>query len=179
METIRYILGIVFSIITIIFFITFIIGLINPLNLNKKNDENPKIITRKDVLKTLPPIILLSFILSFSIFPDSNAEKIDNTSKFNSQSSDNSTKPVPAPVPQPTQNITSTEKTKIQDTDNNFKKEFNGPGPNGESIKGNINSKGEKIYHTPKGALYNKTEAEEWFFTEGEAKSAGYRASKK
>lgn len=179
MEIIRYILGLVFSIITIIFFMTFIIGLINPLNLNKKNDENPKIITRKDVLKTLPPIILLSFILSFALFPDSNAEKTDNNSKINSEVEENSSENIPVTsTPTPTQNITPTETTK-KVTNNNFKKEFNGPGPNGESIKGNINSKGEKIYHTPKGALYNKTEAEEWFFTEDEAKSAGYRASKR
>lgn len=47
------------------------------------------------------------------------------------------------------------------------------------SIKGNINSKGEKIYHVPGGAFYDKTDAEEWFNTEAEAQAAGYRKSKR
>ena len=55
----------------------------------------------------------------------------------------------------------------------------NGPGPNGETIKGNINSKGEKIYHVPGGQFYDKTQPEAWFFTEEEARAAGYRASKR
>lgn len=44
-------------------------------------------------------------------------------------------------------------------------------------IKGNINSKGEKIYHVPGGAYYDRTDAEEWFNTEAEAQAAGYRKS--
>lgn len=44
-------------------------------------------------------------------------------------------------------------------------------------IKGNINSKGEKIYHVPGGAYYDRTIPEEWFCTEAEAQAAGYRAS--
>ncbi len=55
----------------------------------------------------------------------------------------------------------------------------NGPGPNGETIKGNINSKGEKIYHVPGGQFYDKTQPEAWFFTEEEARAAGYRPSKR
>jgi micrococcal nuclease len=46
-------------------------------------------------------------------------------------------------------------------------------------IKGNINSKGEKIYHVPGGAFYDRTNAEEWFATEAEARAAGYRKSKR
>jgi len=46
-------------------------------------------------------------------------------------------------------------------------------------IKGNINSKGEKIYHMPDGAYYDKTDAEQWFNTEAEAKEAGFRKSKR
>ncbi|MBC2579110.1 MBL fold metallo-hydrolase [Clostridium sp. DJ247] len=39
-------------------------------------------------------------------------------------------------------------------------------------IKGNINSKGEKIYHVPGGGVYyDKTDAEEWFYTEAEAQA--------
>lgn len=46
-------------------------------------------------------------------------------------------------------------------------------------IKGNINSKGEKIYHMPGGAYYDRTDAEELFKTEAEAQAAGYRRSKR
>lgn len=46
-------------------------------------------------------------------------------------------------------------------------------------IKGNINSKGEKIYHVPGGAYYDRTIPEEWFCTEEEAQQAGYRPSKR
>ena len=46
-------------------------------------------------------------------------------------------------------------------------------------IKGNINSKKEKIYHVPGGAYYDRTIAEEYFDTEEEAQAAGYRKSKR
>jgi len=46
-------------------------------------------------------------------------------------------------------------------------------------IKGNINSKGEKIYHVPGGQFYDVTIAEEMFCTEEEAQAAGYRKSKR
>lgn len=43
-------------------------------------------------------------------------------------------------------------------------------------IKGNINSKGDKIYHTPDSSSYKVTKPEMWFCTEEEAKAAGFRA---
>lgn len=46
-------------------------------------------------------------------------------------------------------------------------------------IKGNISSSGEKIYHMPGGAYYDKTNAEELFKTEKEAQAAGYRKSQR
>ncbi|MCT4605668.1 MAG: MBL fold metallo-hydrolase [Marinisporobacter sp.] len=46
-------------------------------------------------------------------------------------------------------------------------------------IKGNINSKGEKIYHMPDGAYYKNVKAEVLFKTEKEAKEAGFRKSKR
>lgn len=79
--------------------------------------------------------------------------------------SNNKIEPLPEPIPEPTPPQPS------YPTD--------GPGPNGETIKGNINSKGEKIYHVPGGQLYDETEPEEWFFTEEEAIAAGYKPSKK
>jgi hypothetical protein len=46
-------------------------------------------------------------------------------------------------------------------------------------IKGNINSKGEKIYHLPTGAYYKNTNPEACFETEEQAISAGFRKSGK
>lgn len=46
-------------------------------------------------------------------------------------------------------------------------------------IKGNINSKGEKIYHTVQSPSYNVTKPEELFCTEKEAVEAGYRPVKR
>jgi micrococcal nuclease len=45
-------------------------------------------------------------------------------------------------------------------------------------IKGNINSRNEKIYHMPGGRYYDQTKAEKMFCTEEEAIAAGYRKSK-
>ena len=50
-------------------------------------------------------------------------------------------------------------------------------------IKGNINSKGDRIYHCPLWRDYEKTEitkekGERWFCTESEAKEAGWRKPK-
>lgn len=42
-------------------------------------------------------------------------------------------------------------------------------------IKGNINSRGEKIYHVPGSRHYDATIAEQWFCTEEEAEAAGFR----
>lgn len=47
------------------------------------------------------------------------------------------------------------------------------------NIKGNTLSSGEKIYHVPGGQFYDKTNAEQTFCTEGEAKFACYRESKR
>lgn len=48
---------------------------------------------------------------------------------------------------------------------------------NGCKIKGNISSKGEKIYHLPNGQYYKQTKPESWFCSEKEAKEAGFRKS--
>ena len=50
-------------------------------------------------------------------------------------------------------------------------------------IKGNINKKGEKIYHMPGQKYYDETQineskGERWFCSEEEAKAAGWRKSK-
>ncbi len=51
-------------------------------------------------------------------------------------------------------------------------------------IKGNISSKGERIYHVPGGQYYDRTKidpskGERWFCSEAQAKSAGWRRSKR
>ncbi|WP_017729326.1 thermonuclease family protein [Halalkalibacterium ligniniphilum] len=48
----------------------------------------------------------------------------------------------------------------------------------GCDIKGNINSRGEKIFHTPDSPWYEQTKQEAWFCTEEEAIEAGFRAPK-
>ncbi|WP_335868924.1 thermonuclease family protein [Bacillus sp. 2205SS5-2] len=46
----------------------------------------------------------------------------------------------------------------------------------GCQIKGNINSKGERIYHTEQSRWYEQTDPEVWFCNEKEAQEAGFRA---
>ena len=53
--------------------------------------------------------------------------------------------------------------------------------PEGCKIKGNIGSKGDKIYHAPGMSSYRATKIDEskgerWFCTEQDAKTAGWRA---
>lgn len=43
------------------------------------------------------------------------------------------------------------------------------------AIKGNINQKGNKIYHIPGGKDYENTNPEKWFCTEQEALEAGFK----
>jgi len=55
-------------------------------------------------------------------------------------------------------------------------------GPNGCTIKGNISTSGEKIYHMPGQKYYTKTvidesRGEKWFCTEADALNAGWRKS--
>lgn len=46
-------------------------------------------------------------------------------------------------------------------------------------IKGNINSKGHKIYHSPGQENYNTTKAEKMFCSPKEAENAGFRAAER
>ncbi len=51
------------------------------------------------------------------------------------------------------------------------------------NIKGNINSKGQRIYHVPGGKWYDRTtvntaKGQRWFCTEAEARAAGWRKSR-
>lgn len=51
--------------------------------------------------------------------------------------------------------------------------------PKGYPIKGNLSSRGEKIYHVPGGAFYDKTKPEYCFRSEKDAQKAGFRRSKR
>lgn len=51
--------------------------------------------------------------------------------------------------------------------------------PAGYPIKGNRSSSGEWIYHVPGGEFYDRTNPEECFATQQDARDAGYRASKR
>jgi hypothetical protein len=58
-----------------------------------------------------------------------------------------------------------------------------GQQPNGCLIKGNINGKGERIYHPPGCRYYAATmidpkRGERWFCSEAEAVAAGWRRTK-
>ena len=58
-----------------------------------------------------------------------------------------------------------------------------GDGPGGCRIKGNINTRGERIYHLPGSRWYADTRidgraGERWFCTEEEARAAGWRAAR-
>ncbi|MGC2853927.1 thermonuclease family protein [Novispirillum sp. DQ9] len=51
-------------------------------------------------------------------------------------------------------------------------------------IKGNVNAKGQRIYHVPGGQFYDRTrinevEGDRWFCSEGEAQGAGFRRSQR
>ncbi len=53
----------------------------------------------------------------------------------------------------------------------------------GCNIKGNVSTKGERIYHVPGQKYYNDTviqssHGERWFCSEAEARAAGWRRSK-
>ena len=82
---------------------------------------------------------------------------------------------------------TTTKKTNNTSKKTNITKKSTNTSTNNKSnckIKGNINSKGEKIYHVPGGAYYNKTgvnqsKGERWFCSEAEAQRAGWRRSKR
>jgi len=59
------------------------------------------------------------------------------------------------------------------------RKRSSDPAPNGCSIKGNINSKGARLYHLPTDPSYSNTvvtlqKGERWFCTEAQATKAGW-----
>ncbi|WJH36831.1 thermonuclease family protein [Paenibacillus sp. CC-CFT747] len=74
--------------------------------------------------------------------------------------------PTIKPTPAPTKKPATAEKS-------------TNAGCSNPTIKGNLSSSGEKIYHVPGGQSYEKTDAEQMFCTKEEAEKAGFRASKR
>lgn len=62
---------------------------------------------------------------------------------------------------------------------NMFKKRVLVTVPIENQIKGNVNKKGEKIYHTPEGRYYNQVKAAKFFSSIEEAENEGFRPSKR
>lgn len=113
------------------------------------------------------------------------------------------TSPKDKPAPVPSSTVSSSIQEKVEDkapsspppvtTSTNVQQEaqtsapvenqqpterkYTGQGPNGEGIKGHIDKKkGTMIYHLPGDPYYSRTtHVSQWFFTEKEAKAAGYR----
>ena len=96
-------------------------------------------------------------------------EKSDTKTGTSSTSSSSSSSAVAAPSSNNTSSSTSSSSSSSTTTNC--------------LIKGNINSKGEKIYHVPGQKYYNATKidtryGEKWFCSEEEARAAGWRKSK-
>ena len=105
------------------------------------------------------------------------------TTAVTETTSSNVPKPVPVPAPSPEQETSkpsspsNSAAAPAKSSPTNEKKYY-GNGPNGEGIKGHIdNKKGTRIYHIPGSTYYSRTKhVSQWFFTEREAREAGYRA---
>lgn len=184
-------MSILFFFILVFSIVALVAGLIRPRWIIRWGAPEKK--TRKRSAKICLLAMLLSFFLMIAFIPQKNesaptepdqteqistqsegkvatsAENAVKPKQAESPSNENTSTPIPAAVPtsaQPPQSINSNIS-------------HNGPGPNGETIKGNINRKGEKIYHVPGGQFYNKTIPERWFFTEVDAQAAGFRRAKR
>lgn len=89
-----------------------------------------------------------------------------------------SASPEPAVLPNPRQPAPSEDSINLYDRAQSFS--GGELPPAGCTIKGNINAKGEKIYHLPGCGSYKKTtidetRGEQWFCSEADASAAGWR----
>lgn len=73
----------------------------------------------------------------------------------------------------------STEPSKPKQETNEVEAGFVSQACKKPTIKGNINSKGEKIYHIPSGQYYDITKEEALFCTEKEAVESGFRKAQR
>lgn len=167
-----------FLLLFLLSFFALILGIVKPTWVIRWGDpENRK---RKTVLKTyLTSTIIFFFLFGFTIDPQqaSQAQKRQQETEKVVQTEQNPSEEKPSQEqqePKPTQQL-----QQPQPPQQSGPKKYTGDGPNGEGIKGNISKKGEKIYHLPGGSFYNRTHAEVWFFTEQDARAAGYRPSER
>ena len=107
--------------------------------------------------------------ISFSCNPGDYASGGSGSRTSTNNSSSNST-PAPSKAQQP--QVSSATPAQPNDSAGTQYVDSNGNG----LIKGNINSKGQKIYHLPGDRWYDRTKAESLFKTVKEAEAAGFRA---
>ena len=154
----------------LILIIFFILGMIGSCASGTKEDTSPK---------TTTPAVEETTSQNSSTDettenePNNTTVDTQTTTEQQSTTVEETSTPVAAPSSNESNNTTTATNTSREVN------HYYGEGPNGETIKGNINSKGEKIYHVPGGAYYIRTDPEAWFFTEEEARAAGYRPSKR
>lgn len=127
-------------------------------------------------------IIILLSLISSCLFGGSTSKKEPTTSSISSSIPITPAKESAAASVPPQNETTATPATQTQETPLPEKpvrteKSYYGNGPNGEGIKGHIDrKKGTMIYHLPGDPYYSRTtHVNQWFFTEKEAQSAGYR----
>lgn len=166
----------------------------------KKSKEGIRLYTKKNgCLGCLVPIIFLLLISAcVGVFNDDEGEKSEPVKQTKVQKEEEKEEEKEEKKKEEPESIEpiqeqETEPTPVEkDTDTDKKEAFN-PEPeisedeelaNAEgcispTIKGNIANNGEKIYHVPGGAFYDRTDAEEMFCTEAEAVSYGYRESQR
>jgi len=130
-------------------------------------------------------IIILLSLISSCLFGGGTSKKDPIPSSTTSSATAKQTKDAaPTPVSQQTKaavqsttDAAQTQKTPPPTNPASTEKTYQGGGPNGEGIKGHIDKKkGTMIYHLPGDPYYGRTtHVSQWFFTEKEAQSAGYR----
>ncbi len=85
--------------------------------------------------------------------------------------------PKPTARPEPTQVLAPAQPVVATNSDGVAGQGYDCPAE--YPIKGNINSKGEHIYHSPGGAFYSRTKPERCFATAGDAQATGFRPSQR
>ncbi|NSL50516.1 sunset domain-containing protein [Calidifontibacillus erzurumensis] len=108
---------------------------------------------------------------------DNNKQEVAQSSESYNKENENKSEVIQSPESKSEENVNKSAVTESKEKEAQKTKDKN-EGCTNPKIKGNI-SGGEKIYHVPGGAYYEKTEAEEMFCTEAEAIAKGYRKSKR
>lgn len=134
-----------------------------------RTDENGTIVATSDGKNISFNVEPGSYAFASSSNSSSSKSNSNTSSKAGSGSSSSSSSNTSS---KPSSNTNTNQNSQTNTSDNTS---TSGTG----KIKGNINSKGEKIYHMSGGAYYDRTIPEVWFSTEEEAQAAGFRRSKR